>query len=423
MIKQLRKRFILIAMSSFFIVVFLIVGLTSLSYYLRVQNEIEENLSVIIENLDDIEKQEVYSIQMDIEEYAEKSRYQDKDNEGKDVIDEILNGVRFFTVTIDGNGKVIAANTHNTRTVNERKAGKIATSLYKEHKTEGYYRYRKYRAVKKGETTVYVFVNTKGKITACQTFIKNSIYSACVELLILIFPVWFFSGYVVKPVRESSEKQKTFITNAGHEIKTSLTIIDANTDVIELTAGETEWTRSIRNQIKRLSKLTEQLVILAKLEEFEKLSEDRKVELSDMVTEISEQFETVADMHGKCLKTEIAPALQFHGDTEMLEWLFSILFDNAVKYADAKTAIYANLSKRGKQIIFEIENQAADIRQGKHDELFDRFYRADLSRNSATGGYGIGLSAAKTIVELHKGRITADSEHDGIIKFQIFLKI
>lgn len=423
MIKQLRKRFIFIAMSSFFIVVFLIVGLTSLSYYLRVQNEIEENLSVIIENLDDIEKQEVYSIQMDLEEYAEKSRYQDKDNEGKDVIDEILNGVRFFTVTIDGNGKVIAANTHNTRTVNERKAGKIATSLYKEHKTEGYYRYRKYRAVKKGETTVYVFVNAKGRITACQTFIKNSIYSACVELLILIFPVWFFSGYVVKPVRESSEKQKTFITNAGHEIKTPLTIIDANTDVIELTAGETEWTRSIRNQIKRLSKLTEQLIMLAKLEEFEKLSQTDKVILSDMVTEVCEQFETVADKYNKQLKADIDPALMIQADADMLERMFSILLDNAVKYADDGTMIFVSLKKTGKNIVFEIENHAAGMKKGKHDELFERFYRADSSRNSATGGYGIGLSAAKTIAELHKGRITADSAHDGIIKFQIFLKI
>ena len=423
MIKQLRKRFILIAMSSFFIVVFLIVGLTSLSYYLRVQNEIEENLSVIIENLDDIEKQEVYSIQMDIEEYAEKSRYQDKDNEGKDVIDEILHGVRFFTVTIDGNGKVIAANTHNIMAVNERTAGKIATSLYKEHKTEGYYRYRKYRAVKKGETTVYVFVNAKGKITACQTFIKISIYSACVELLILIFPVWFFSGYVVKPVRESSEKQKTFITNAGHEIKTPLTIIDANTDVIELTAGESEWTRSTRNQIKRLSKLTEQLIMLAKLEEFEKLTQIDKVILSDMVTEVCEQFETVAGKHNKQLKADIDTVLMIQADADMLERMFSILFDNAVKYADDGTTIFVSLKKTGKNIVFEIENHAAGMKKGKHDELFERFYRADSSRNSATGGYGIGLSEAKTIAELHKGRITAHSVYDGIIKFQIILKI
>lgn len=110
-------------------------------------------------------------------------------------------------------------------------------------------------------------------------------------------------------------------------------------------------------------------------------------------------------------------------DADMLERMFSILLDNAVKYADDGTMIFVSLKKTGKNIVFEIENHAAGMKKGKHDELFERFYRADSSRNSATGGYGIGLSAAKTIAELHKGRITAHSVYDGIIKFQIFLKI
>ena len=423
MIKQLRKRFIFIAMSSFFIVVFLIVGLTSLSYHVLVQKEIEENLSVIIENLDEIEHAEAHVYKTDIEGDTEKPIYQNRDNEGKDEIDEILNGVRFFTVTINAEGEMVAANTHNTRTVDEKKAEKIVSGLYREHKTEGYYKYRKYRAVNRGENTIYVFVNAKGQLKTCQTLIKNNIFSALVELLILIFPVWLFSGYVVKPVKESYEKQKTFITNAGHEIKTPLTIIDANTDVIELTTGESEWTRSTRNQIKRLSKLTEQLIMLAKLEEFEKLSQTDKVILSDMVTEVCEQFETVAGKHNKQLKADIDPALMIQADADMLERMFSILLDNAVKYADDGTMIFVSLKKTGKNIVFEIENHAAGMKKGKHDELFERFYRADSSRNSATGGYGIGLSAAKTIAELHKGRITAHSVYDGIIKFQIFLKI
>lgn len=420
MIKQLRKRFIFIAMSSFFIVVFLIVGLTSLSYYVRVQKEIEENLSVIIENLDEIEHAEAHVYKTDIEGDTEKPIYQNRDNEGKD---EILNGVRFFTVTINAEGEMVAANTHNTRTVDEKKAEKIVSGLYREHKTEGYYKYRKYRAVNRGENTIYVFVNAKGQLKTCQTLIKNNIFSALVELLILIFPVWLFSGYVVKPIKESYEKQKTFITNAGHEIKTPLTIIDANTDVIELTTGESEWTRSIRNQIKRLSKLTEQMIMLAKLEEFEKLSNAGKVLLSDMLMEVCEQFETVADMHDKYLEADISPKLEFYGDADMFESMLSILFDNAVKYADVDTTIYVSLKRNGKNIIFEIENQATDMKKGKHDELFERFYRADSSRNSVTGGYGIGLSAAKSIVELHRGKITAFSSSDGVIKLKIILKI
>ena len=142
-----------------------------------------------------------------------------------------------------------------------------------------------------------------------------------------------------------------------------------------------------------------------------------------MVTEVCEQFETVADKHNKQLKADIDPALIIQADADMLERMFSILLDNAVKYADDGTMIFVSLKKTGKNIVFEIENHAAGMKKGKHDELFERFYRADSSRNSATGGYGIGLSAAKTIAELHKGRIIAHSVYDGIIKFQIFLKI
>lgn len=421
MIKQLRKRFIFIAMSSFFIVVFLIVGLTSLSYYVKLKVELDENLDVIIENLDLIENP-AYEWSYGGKD-TDKPVYKNQDKEGKDTIDEILSGVRFFTVTFNKEGDVTAVNIRNTNTVDETEAVRIASNLYQRHKTGGYCEYRKYCTVEKGDNTIYVFINSKRRMTSCITLIKNNVFSALIELLVLIFPVWFFSGYVVRPVKESYEKQKTFITNAGHEIKTPLTIIDANTDVIELTTGESEWTRSTRNQIKRLSKLTEQLIMLTKLEEFEKLSQTDKVILSDMVTEVCEQFETVADKHNKQLKADIDPALMIQADADMLERMFSILLDNAVKYADDGTMIFVSLKKTGKNIVFEIENHAAGMKKGKHDELFERFYRADSSRNSATGGYGIGLSAAKTIVELHKGRITADSAHDGIIKFQIFLKI
>lgn len=423
MIKQLRKRFIFIAMSSFFIVVFLIVGLTSLSYYVKLKVELDENLDVIIENLDLVENL-AYEYEWSYgRKDTDKPVYKNQDQEGKDTIDEILSGVRFFTVTFNKEGDVTAVNTRNTNTVDETEAVRIASNLYQRHKTGGYCEYRKYRTVEKGDNTIYAFINSKRKMTSCITLIKNNVFSALIELLVLIFPVWFFSGYVVRPVKESYEKQKTFITNAGHEIKTPLTIIDANTDVIELTTGESEWTRSTRNQIKRLSKLTEQLIMLAKLEEFEKLSQTDKVILSDMVTEVCEQFETVADKHNKQLKADIDPALMIQADADMLERMFSILLDNAVKYADDGTMIFVSLKKTGKNIVFEIENHATGMKKGKHDELFERFYRADSSRNSATGGYGIGLSAAKTIAELHKGRITAHSAYDGIIKFQIFLKI
>lgn len=408
-------------MLSFCIVVFLIVGLTNILNYVRARKEIEENLSVVLENLDVIQQTEKNWQWSYGRKDTEDSYIYAEDTDTKEDIDAILSGVRFFTVTMDAEGNVIRTNTQNTNTVDARRASEIALDLYRKGKMNGYGKYSRYRAVPAGDDLIYVFVNCKRKMRECSNFLKTSLISAILELIVVFFPVYFFSKAVVRPVQESADKQKAFITNAGHEIKTPLTIIDANTDVIELTSGETEWTKSIRNQIRRLTKLTEELVGLAKLQEIDELQERQKVAISIVLRETCEQFETVAKMHGKELVWDLQDNLTVFGDEAMLERLFSILLDNAVKYADEKARISVNAKKNGKYIHIEVRNPAENMKKGKHMDLFERFYRADSSHNSTTGGHGIGLSNAQAIVELHKGKITAYSPADGEICFQIRL--
>lgn len=421
MIKQLQRRFIKIAMLSFCIVVFLIVGLTNILNYVRAKKEIEENLSVVLENLDVIQQTEKNWKWSYGRKDTEDSYIYAEDTDTKEDIDAILSGVRFFTVTLDTEGNVIRTNTKNTNTVDAERASEIALDLYRKGKTDGYGKYSRYRAVSAGDDLIYVFVNCKRKLRECNNFLKTSLLSAIIELIAVFFPVYFFSRAVVRPVQESVDKQKAFITNAGHEIKTPLTIIDANTDVIELTSGETEWTRSIRNQIRRLTKLTEELIGLAKLQEIEELQEQQPVDLSALLLEACEQFETVAKTHQKELVWDLQEDLTVFGDEAMLERVFSILLDNAVKYADDGSKISAGLKKSGKYVIIEVKNAAACMKKGRHMDLFERFYRADSSHNSATGGHGIGLSSAQAIIELHKGKITAYSPADGEICFTIRL--
>lgn len=408
-------------MFSFCIVVFLIVGLTNLLNYLRARQEIEENLSVVLENLDVIQQTEKNWKWSYGRKDTENNYIYAEDADTKEDIDAILSGVRFFTVTLDADGKVIKTNTRNTNTVDAKRASEIALDLYRKGKMNGYGKYSRYRAISSGDDLIYVFVNCKRKMRECNNILKISLISAVIELIAVFFPVYFFSRAVVRPVQESVDKQKAFITNAGHEIKTPLTIIDANTDVIELTSGETEWTKSIRNQIRRLTKLTEELVGLAKLQEIEELPEQQKIDLSALLLEACEQFETVAKTHRKKLDWDLQENLTVFGDEAMLERVFSILLDNAVKYADDGTKISAVLKKNGKYVVLEVRNYAACMKKGKHMDLFERFYRADSSHNSTTGGHGIGLSNAQAIVELHKGKITAYSPADGEICFQIRL--
>lgn len=421
MIKQLQRQFIKIAMLSFCIVVFLIVGLTNILNYVRARKEIEENLSVVLENLDVIQQTEKNWKWSYGRKDTEDSYIYAEDTDTKEDIDAILSGVRFFTVTLDADGKVIKTNTRNTNRVDAKRASEIALDLYRRGKKDGYGKYSRYKAISSGDDLIYVFVNCKRKMRECNNILKISLISAVIELIAVFFPVYFFSKAVVRPVQESINKQKAFITNAGHEIKTPLTIIDANTDVIELTSGETEWTKSIRNQIRRLTKLTEELVGLAKLQEIDELQERQKVAVSIVLRETCEQFETVAKMHGKELVWDLQDNLWMYGDEAMLERLFSILLDNAVKYADEKARISVSAKKNGKYIQIEVRNPAENMKKGKHMDLFERFYRADASHNSATGGHGIGLSNAEAIVELHKGKMTAGSPADGEICFSIRL--
>ena len=183
----------------------------------------------------------------------------------------------------------------------------------------------------------------------------------------------FWSKKIFRPVAESYDKQKRFITDAGHEIKTPLTIIDANTEVIEMMSGESEWTKNTRDQVKRLTSLTNQMVALSRLDE------------------------------------------------NSIRQLISILVDNAMKYAVGDAGVDVSLKRDGCKICFVLRNLTDVMEAGNQKVLFERFYRPDSSRNSETGGSGIGLSLAKSIVESHKGKITAVCDEKGYITFKIIM--
>lgn len=225
-----------------------------------------------------------------------------------------------------------------------------------------------------------------------------------------------------RPVEESYERQKRFITDASHEIKTPLTIIDANTEVLEMESGENEWTQSTRNQIKRLSYLTQQMITLSKLDEQNSIFEKSEISLSQLVCESVEMFEATAKTKNKTICARIEEDITFCGDEKAMTQLIGILLDNAIKYSGETSLIEVSLRKKGKKIYFEVCNPADNIPKGNLDILFERFYRMDSSRNSETGGTGIGLSVAKAIVTAHKGKIAAFSPDGASLKVVVEFK-
>ncbi|MEG0895264.1 MAG: HAMP domain-containing sensor histidine kinase [Oscillospiraceae bacterium] len=240
-------------------------------------------------------------------------------------------------------------------------------------------------------------------------FLTTSILISFLGILLVFLLVLLLSKIAMKPICESYAKQKRFITDASHEIKTPLSIISANTEVIEMENGESKWTNSTNQQIKRLTNLTNQLISLSRMEEENTQISKTDFSLSNAILETTEPFSAIAQTKNKKFEIAVSPNISYYGDEKSLRQLFSILLDNAFKYSDENGNIKVSLKKSGvkKEIIFF--NTVEDISVGSHNDFFDRFYRNDTSRNSKTGGYGIGLSLAKSIVELHKGKIKAFS--------------
>ena len=217
-----------------------------------------------------------------------------------------------------------------------------------------------------------------------------------------------FSGRIIKPVSISYEKQKQFITDAGHELKTPISIIDADAEVLGMEVGENEWLQDIRRQTERLATLTGDLISLSRLEEQAPL-QMITFPFSDMVEETAHSFLARAKQQNKSLTLSVEPMLSLCGDEKALTQLVTILLDNALKYSDDGGHIDLSLSHSGKSVRLTVENSSETVDTAQLPQLFDRFYRGDRSRSSQTGGYGLGLSIAKAIVQAHKGKIAASS--------------
>lgn len=244
-----------------------------------------------------------------------------------------------------------------------------------------------------------------------RTFLFTVVGVSLIGLLAVLLLLIFLSERIVKPFSENYEKQKQFITDAGHELKTPLTIIDADAEVLEMDIGENEWLADIQMQTKRLAQLTNSLIQLSRMEEQPQI-EKIEFPISDVVEETVETFQALAKTQNKNLSSRIQPMLSLNGDEKAISQLVTILLDNAVKYSDDGGKIEVTLEKQKNLIRLGVFNTADSVPKESLTSQFNRFYRADPSRNSRTGGYGLGLSIASAIVASHKGKIQAATQDE-----------
>ena len=314
---------------------------------------------------------------------------------------------RYFSVRFDGSGAVASVDTGMIAAVDEEEAEAYAAAVYGSGASKGFRGdYRFIRADGDGGALI-VFLDCGRMLASFRTFLLASIAIAAIGFASVFVLISIFSARIVRPVAESYEKQRRFITDASHELKTPLAIIEADADVLEMDVGVNEWLADIRTQTARLNDLTQNLVSLSRMEEGE--SQFRMIDfpVSDVVSEAAQSYQAPAMVQDKDFSLRIQPMLTLCGDEKAVRQLVGILLDNALKYTPAGGRIALTLEKQGKGVRLSVTNTAESIDEASLRHLFDRFYRADASRNSKTGGYGIGLSIAQAIVTAHKGKIGA----------------
>ena len=347
----------------------------------------------------------------------------DGDSEGdNDVINaETPFDTRYFTVSLRPDGTIVGSDVQRVKRITHEEAIIYAASAFEKDSKGGYVDDYKYRAIDHGDRVVYIFLDASRELDAFRSFLASSIIVSVIGILIIFLLVVVLANRIFRPIIESYEKQRRFITDAGHELKTPLAIIEANAEVIEMTAGESEWTDSIKKQTKRMTRLTENLVYLARMEEAGEPSQHESLSLSDVVEEVAESWLAVAETRGKSLSFAAEPDVMVKGSKNDLSQLISILLDNAIKYTPPSGKIHLTLEATALGAELNCTNDVEEIEIGNLSMLFNRFYRRDTSRNSKGGGFGIGLSLARSIVQNHKGKISARSDDGKSIIFSIIL--
>lgn len=396
-------------MLSTMLVLTAIMGVVNFSNYREMLDRADEMTALLEQNDGKFPEEPSRHEQDDTETPPAKPENDEKDKSRFSV--ETPFETRYFTVTVDENGEVTDCDLDRIAAVDEETAEEYTQTAQQKNKTTGFQGIYRYRVTETEDGTKYVFLDCRREISNFRTVLVTTISVSLLGLAAVFVLVVIFSRMVFRPVEESIQKQKRFITDASHELKTPLTIIDANTEVMEMESGESQWTKSTRKQIQRLSGLVQQLVTLSRLDEEKGLEEKCEFNLSEAVSECVQPYESLAQTREKNLTLNIEENLTYTGDERSIRQLAGILMDNAVKYSSENGNITLTLKKKGKKIFLEVYNDADDLPQGKLDVLFERFYRLDSSRNSGTGGSGIGLSVAKAIVQAHKGKITAENKN------------
>ena len=389
---KLRKKFIYFSVGIISIVTVIIIGFVNFAIFYNLNRNSDELLKTLAENNGVMPK----IAMVENSDYDQRVLY----------LKNISN--RFFTVRTDVQKNIITVNTDDVFFTSAQEAVEYAKTVLSKGQSRGFYKGFKYLIEDTGKGKLIAFVDVVKDYGVIYSNLGNSIIIGIVVLFLVALFSFLLSKKAVRPMVQAYKKQNAFITDASHELKTPLAIIKTSADVLEMENGECKWTGNIHKQVNRLNELIGNLISLTKLDESDEL-EKFEFSFSDILSESVTDVKDYALSLNKNIVANIEKGISFKVNEELIRKVIYILLDNSIKYAKENSDINVNLSRQNRRIVFTIENEADNLEIKNYNVLFERFYRSDSSRNSKTGGYGIGLSIAQSIVLKHRGRISADS--------------
>ena len=402
MIRKLRIKFIAISMTSTIIVLFLILGSINLLNYREMSHNADTILDFLKENDGELPE----------------NLYKSQHKKTNGISPETSFESRYFSVFLSNNRQRCEADTDNISAIDEETAIKYAQKINRSNKNCGFI--SKYRYMKENTSNgvkIY-FLDCTKSMMSFQTFLVTSFFVSIFGVSTVFILVVLLSKRAIEPVAESYEKQKRFITDAGHEIKTPLTIIDADTSILEMEYGENEWLDDIQVQTKRLAGLTNDLIYLSRMEEKQTKTTMIEFPFSEVISEEAQSFQGLAKVKGKNFMVDIEPMLSLKGDEKTIRQLISILLDNAVKYT-SRGGIEVRTRRYELFTAIEVEDTGPGIAEEDIPELFGRFRRGEETAEQE--GVGIGLYLAREILAGEEGYIKVSSRKGQGSVFSIFL--
>ena len=420
MIRKLQKRFILITVLALTVAMMLVVGIVNVANLLSVRAELSGTVHMLAG----------MGVPGDLPQMLSERRDRwDDDDDREDDLDDRPEGAvppglrtrhdrnmvlesNWFVVHLDGNNAVRSVSRLSASDLTEEEAMSLAERALAAGRESGYLGDELYLIQDSPLGRKIVFLNCETRLSSVRTLALISGLACLGGILLALLLVSLLSRRAVEPTIRNMEQQKQFITDAGHELKTPLTVISTNMELIDMEHPDNPWVKSTRKQTAGMARLVDELVYLSRMEEEHPALERESVSLGILLEETAEPFEAMAEYQGKIMAVQADPDLRVTGDRASLQRLLSTLCDNAVKYAPEGGDIRAEAFAEGRSALVRVSNTVQmPLTREQCARLFQRFYRADPSRSKEKQkGFGIGLSIAAAIAEKHGGTIRAEME-------------